>query len=314
MADDYCSIDLVKDRMLIDTGDSSFDGPLGVAITEASRLVDIFLKPYVTVPLTTIAAQVEAITADFAASIFKRRMMPAEVGIRGALQPDQINEITAEGWFAQGIKKIEQYIKSFYTLAQTIGNTAHNPDMYITLFERGIITGKEARAFINTESAIASKRIEELCRTETLYRTRELTDTIIEDVTKSLGETLTKSQVDTITQTISKTLTDVLTQTKTITSIEDLTKTLVDTLTQNITKVLGETITREETDTLTKTIGQTLTKNQEDIEDLTRTENIIIDKTLTTDETHTRYVTNKQKSFAFVSGDPDTEGYKEQED
>jgi hypothetical protein len=212
MVNEYCEKGPVKDRVLINPSDTSYDDALDVAIEEASRLVDIFLKPYVdTIPLEDWNDQISAITADFSASIFKRRMLPDEVKIPGSLQPDQMNEINAQGWFGQGIRKIEMYIKSYYTLAvAVIGNIVHNPDIYISLFEKGIITGKEARNFISTDFAIANKRID--------------------DVTKTLTET------DTIT------------------------------------------------------------------------------KTLTTHETHDKYITKKQKSFAFVEGNPDDEGYKEQEE
>jgi hypothetical protein len=283
MSNPYCDKDMVKDRMLIVLSDTSYNDALDVAIEEASRLVDVFLKPYTTVPLTDIVYedatqtntqsespvelklsdeitvaktyivqyllggnnvttsygqiyingapvgtlnevvtnfqpfseeiicsagdiiqifgyvsgssgqwcivknfkvtevslndQIAAITADFAASMFKRRMLPDDVKIRGALQPDMINEIDSSGWFAQGVRKIEQYIKSYYTLAQTVGNTAHNPDIYLNLFKSGIITGKEARAFINTASAIALTKIDTITRTETIIRTEDVTKT-----------------------------------------------------------------------------------------------------------------------------------------
>jgi hypothetical protein len=180
MSNPYCDKDMVKDRMLIVLSDTSYNDALDVAIEEASRLVDVFLKPYLTdpePPLETPDDQIKAITADFAASMFKRRMLPDDVKIRGALQPDMINEIDSSGWFAQGVRKIEQYIKSYYTLAQTVGNTAHNPDIYLNLFKSGIITGKEARAFINTASAIALTKIDTITRTETIIRTEDVTKT-----------------------------------------------------------------------------------------------------------------------------------------
>jgi len=177
----YCLKDAVKDRMLIATADTSYDTALDTAITEASRLVDIFLKPYTTVPLTSpYPDQISAITADFSASIFRRRMMPDDVKVRGTLRPDQMGEMDAVGWFAQGIKKIEEYIKSYYTLQVTvIGNIVHNPDIYITLFEKGIITAKEARTFLSTDFAIANKRVDDITKTETITTTQ--TTHIIED-------------------------------------------------------------------------------------------------------------------------------------
>jgi hypothetical protein len=303
---DYADINDVKDRMLILTTDTSYDDSINLAITEASRLVDVFLKPYTTVPLTTYDDNISALTADFAASIFKRRTTPQETKIRGTLQPDMLNDIDGTGWFALGLRKIEQYIKSYYILSEVVGNTAHNPDIFTKLFKDGIITGKEARAFINAATEVANTIIDTITKTlnltetdiitktlidtQTLTKTRELTDTIVEDITRTLGETLTKEQTDTIIQTISKTISDIITQTKDITSVEDLTKTLVDTLTQNITKVLGETITRETTDTLIKSIDETLTKNQEDVEDLVRTENITSTKVLSDTQTITKTI------------------------
>jgi hypothetical protein len=177
----YCGLNAVKDRLLIATDDTSYNDSLSVAICEASRLVDIFLKPYTTVPLAEndVTSEISIITADFAASIFKRRMLPDEVKIQGSLQPDQMNEMNAQGWFAQGIRKIEQYIKSYYTLAQSpidISGTPpinqiHNPELYLVLFEKGIITGKEARMYMANAYANAIKRVEEITRTEVITKT-----------------------------------------------------------------------------------------------------------------------------------------------
>lgn len=178
MSSPYCDKDAVKDRMLIVIGDTTYDNALDVAIEEASRLVDVFLKPYLTSPeppLETPDSHIAAITADFAASLFKRRMLPDDVKIRGALQPDMMNEIDSTGWFAQGVRKIEQYIKSYYTLAEALGNTAHNPDIYLSLFKSGVITGKEARAFINTATAVALTKIDTITRTETIIKTEDVT-------------------------------------------------------------------------------------------------------------------------------------------
>ena len=48
-----------------------------------------------------------------------------------------INDVDGTGWFAVGLRKLESYIKSYYTLAQEIGVTVHNPDIYLRLFEKG---------------------------------------------------------------------------------------------------------------------------------------------------------------------------------
>jgi len=146
----YCSIDDVKDRLLIATSDTSYDTALNNAINEASVVCDMFLRAYTTVPLTSpYPDEVRYASADIAASIFKRRMMPEDVTLRGALQPDQLNQMDATGWFALGIRKLEQYIKSKYIIQdKTLQNTIYNPELYIELFNRGLITGAEVRQFI----------------------------------------------------------------------------------------------------------------------------------------------------------------------
>ena len=81
--------------------------------------------------------------------------MPEDVTLRGALQPDQINQIDATGWFALGIRKLEQYIKSKYVIQdKPLNTTLYNPDTYIELFNRGIITAAEVREFTGKEVVI----------------------------------------------------------------------------------------------------------------------------------------------------------------
>ena len=164
----YCDITLLKDRLLIAANDTQYDDALNSAVNEASRLVDLFLKPYVEVPLNDADEQIEAITADFGASIFKRRMLPDEVRMRGTdiLQPD-VGAVDASGWFALGLRKIEQYIKNYYILTQAFaenGNVVHNPRIYLQLLKQGIITGKEARDMMNKATAELSSEIQELCK------------------------------------------------------------------------------------------------------------------------------------------------------
>ena len=147
----YCGLNAVKDRLLIATDDTSYNDSLAMAICEASRLVDTFLRAYTTVPLAEndVTSEISMITADFAASIFKRRMMPEDVTLRGALQPDQLNQMDATGWFALGIRKLEQYIKNKYGIQdKPLQNTIYNPELYIELFNRGLITIAEVRQFI----------------------------------------------------------------------------------------------------------------------------------------------------------------------
>ena len=333
----YCNIDLIKDRLLINEG--TYDTGLEAAGDEASRLVDIFLKPYTTVPLTTVDDQIEIITADFAASIFKRRMMPESPKITNQLTPEGLNQIEATGWFAQGIKKIQEYIKSYYTLAQIVGNSAHNPAIYTQLFKNGLITAKEARAFINASTTIYQNEVNKIISTrcEKGYKEQEnvLTDTETKTLTESIVKTL--GQTDTIVQditktehlipTIEKTETDILHETatiaKTITeNIERITsdaptehavktleqsdtKTLTDTKTIADTITKGETLTKLQTDTVheTKTLSDTKTESETATKVLTDT------KTVTEDALITR--NKKNKSFVFVESD-ENGGYKEQ--
>jgi len=93
--------------------------------------------------------EIKVITADFGASIFKRRMMPEDVTLRGALQPDQLNQMDATGWFALGIRKLEQFIKSKFGIQdKPLQDTIYNPELYIELFNRGLVTIAEVRQFI----------------------------------------------------------------------------------------------------------------------------------------------------------------------
>jgi len=163
---EYCTTDLVKDRLLIDVNDTTYEEALHNAIEEASRVCDMFLRAYTNVPLEpeileermsgcgTIYVyvyyyEIQQATADIAASIFKRRMMPEDVTLRGALQPDQLNQMDATGWFALGIRKLEQFIKSKFGIQdKPLQDTIYNPELYIELFNRGLITIAEVRQFI----------------------------------------------------------------------------------------------------------------------------------------------------------------------
>ncbi len=114
----YCSIADVVDRMLVKQNDiANYTFEINYCIIEASRMVDTFLMPYTTVPISgTPADQIVIFTADFAASIFKRRYVPAELKTRGSLQPDMINDVDGSAWFALGLKKMLEYIKNTYGL------------------------------------------------------------------------------------------------------------------------------------------------------------------------------------------------------
>jgi hypothetical protein len=157
--------DSIKDRMLINTTDNSY-GPDGSgtsslekAAVEASRLMDIFLKPYVTVPFTSfpLDAILQMICADFAASIFKRRQYPSEQGMKPSLQPDMINDVEGTGWFAVGLKRLQDYIKTVYALGVAMGNTVNNPEIYAELYKNGMITLKEFRTFESNPAAAINR-------------------------------------------------------------------------------------------------------------------------------------------------------------
>ena len=160
----YCTKDDVMDRLLIKSTDTSYDTALDIAIAEASRTVDIFLKPYTTVPLVTYDEQISIITSDFAANIFKRRLNPQEVKLRGTMQPDLINDVDGTGWFAMGLKKMLDYIKSYYALAEPASteNAMVNPEVYMQLFKNGTITLKEARALMADADSVITKKLNEI--------------------------------------------------------------------------------------------------------------------------------------------------------
>ena len=149
----YCDHDMIKERLLIESTDETYDAELDSAAVEASRLIDIYLTPYTTVPLGgDIPEQILYICADFAASIFKRRMMPSEVNIRGQLSPEGGNVIEASGWWALALKKLEEYIKSTYHLADKAftWSTVQDPDVVLRALDRRVIGIAEARALLKS--------------------------------------------------------------------------------------------------------------------------------------------------------------------
>jgi len=164
----YCGIDDIKVRVLIALNDTQYDDALNNAANEATSLVDVFLTPYATTPLTNPTGTIVDITADFGASIFKRRMFPQEVELRGPQTLaglDTLTQMDATGWFALGLKKLEVYIRNAYVLVKDQMTSVYNPEIYIELFQRGLITGKEARELVtnlSNNSTIYIKRIEEI--------------------------------------------------------------------------------------------------------------------------------------------------------
>lgn len=183
--------DPIKDRMLINTTDNSYGpngsgtSPLEKAAVEASRLMDLFLKPYVTVPFTTfpLDAILQMICADFAASIFKRRQFPSEQSMKPSLQPDMINDVEGTGWFAVGLKRLQDYIKTVYALGVSVPSSVSNPAIYAQLYKDGSITLKELRSYLADPNAAITQRLQEI---KTMNHS--LVDLISRDLTESTYE------------------------------------------------------------------------------------------------------------------------------
>jgi len=288
----YAALNDMKDRLLITLSDTQYDDALNTANNEASAIVDTFLSPYVpfvdgagnnqeALPLNSADVQIQIITADIAVSVFKRRMMPEDITIKGQMiTPDNQHEMEARGWFGQGIQKLETYIRSYCVLAETIGYITHNPEVYMSLYKKGIITAKEARHFINDCTAIHNY----------------------------LLETLTKSITDTENITITKSVTDVLNITKTSELSTNDVQNIGKTLTESITTELNRTLTQEDAINVTKAVisslNDTITKTIETTENLTKT------TVLTTNDTKNEYHFKQQKSFAWIQSDKNS-GYEE---
>jgi hypothetical protein len=232
---DYATVAQVKERALIASSDTAYDTRIATCITEAMRMVDIFLTPYVDVPLTTIPAQIGIITADFATSIFKSRYFPDEVELRGTTSPDGLNQTDSTGWFAIGLRKMNDYIKNVYSLKTPLGTTVYNPETYVEFVKLGLMTPKDAKAAMSAANSLAIQTIE--TKTETLIKTETITST----------ETKTKTQTDTQTKTLSeedtieKTITEDLTKEETLTKDETVNKTINITENTQITKTTGKT-------------------------------------------------------------------------
>ena len=146
----YCEVSDVKERMLVESADNSYDDSIDSTITEASRLVDLYLTPYTTVPLDVIPDIIKYITADFASSIFKRRMMPNEVKLRNQQIIEGMGDLDAGGWYAIGKSKLDAYIRSTYALEDTefTWTSCTDPNQVLTALKSGAVTTSEARAIL----------------------------------------------------------------------------------------------------------------------------------------------------------------------
>jgi len=186
----YCTINDIKARMLIESIDTQYDSALNNAANEATEIINMFLKPYTTVPLVNPTGMIVEITADFGASVFKRRYLPNEVRLRGPPILEGVDSTTqaeAEGWFGLAKSKLEFYIRNTYVLAQNLASI-YNPEIFLEMLRRGIITGKEARAFINNATVLYTKKIDQL----TVITVKN--DTIIIDKNDTVSTYSTKRQ------------------------------------------------------------------------------------------------------------------------
>ena len=180
----------VKNRLLIKSTDTTFDTAITAAIAEADKVVDMYLTPYEEdLPLSETPDMIGVVANDFAASIFKRRLNPDEVKLRGALQPDMINDVDGSGWFALGLRRLYDYIKIVYALAEEIGNSVYNPDHYMKLFKDGIITLKEARALMKDPTTVINAIVSNI--TKNINSIEESTE--IKQITKTLNITKTQN-------------------------------------------------------------------------------------------------------------------------
>ena len=94
----YCDKNKIKNRLLIDVSDSTYDSDIEDSIEEASRFMDLRIEPYETLPPVNPITLSDC-CADLSSAIFKRRHMPQELD---------------QGWWLQGTAKLEAYIKNMH--------------------------------------------------------------------------------------------------------------------------------------------------------------------------------------------------------
>jgi len=121
----YGNINGIKSRLNIPESNTSYDTAMTEALEEASRVIDMYLAPYVgtedvyntisfsfkTLPLTIVPDIINDIAEDFGVVFFKRRDVPKGVGLTGSF--GAYNE-TLEGYIAQGQKKLETFINTYF--------------------------------------------------------------------------------------------------------------------------------------------------------------------------------------------------------
>jgi hypothetical protein len=103
------------------------------------------------------------------------------------LMPDMINDVDGSGWFALGLKKLIEYIKDNFALTNNSPDTnglVFNPEIMKELYAKGIITMKEARAYMANPNQAIQEAINRIT-TETLTRLESQTITKRMYVTKA---------------------------------------------------------------------------------------------------------------------------------
>jgi hypothetical protein len=101
--------------------------------------------------------------------------------------PDMINDVDGSGWFALGLKKLIEYIKDNFALTNNSPDTNgldFNPEIMKELYAKGIITMKEARAYMANPNQAIQEAINRIT-TETLTRLESQTITKRMYVTKA---------------------------------------------------------------------------------------------------------------------------------
>ena len=94
----YCLKEKVKNRLLIEDTDATYDSDLDEAVDEASRFIDLRLERYEALPPANPITLSDC-CADLASGIFKRRHMPQDMDA---------------GWWGQGTKKLDDYVAMMY--------------------------------------------------------------------------------------------------------------------------------------------------------------------------------------------------------
>jgi hypothetical protein len=89
----------IKERLLIATNDTTYDSSLNAAGNEAIFYINMRLSFYGNDTVGNNASILTEITSDIGAGIFKRRQMPQDMDT---------------GWYAQGLKKLSEYIDTTY--------------------------------------------------------------------------------------------------------------------------------------------------------------------------------------------------------